>query len=679
MPSDFNASYSHFSNVASIEVVAVPGFAGQATMASNWLDNLNLPETVHFDDTAVVLCDENLLLPMLNSIPESVKSLNITMGFPIKSAPVYALLRCLIDLDRNARPGKDGRQIFYYRNVLALFSNSLIRMIMGDEMDTMIENIRSENRIYLTASDFKKHAFLSLIFELPENVDHCGAYLQSILKVLFESEVQSDPLLKESIYQLYQLINRLQDSIFGNNQDASLIFSRKLYYQLLLRHLDRLAIPFEGEPLEGIQLMGFLETRCLDFDHLILLSFNDAVLPGNSHRHSFIPYTLRKGFGLPVIEQRNAMYAYYFYRLIQRAKKITLVYDSRSDGLSGGEVSRYVTQLKYEAKHIDLLEKQGVFHFEPSQVQPISIVKQGVVMQKIEKMLTGKLISPSALNRYLECKLSFFFKYIEGINEADELREEIDHLIFGKVAHKALETLYTPFVGQEITAEAIAQLLKNDRLLMESLRKALEVEYFKKGTFDLNGKNLLVFEVLKKYIQRVLRYDQQIAPILLLSLEKKYVRSIPVQVNGREIMVQYGGTVDRLDQVNGKIRVVDYKTGMSEIKVKSMEALFEPSGNRNKAAFQTLLYASCVFDEVKTQLPLVPAVYGARSVFKEDFDPVFKMGEADVQYQANAVEFETLLVKLLEELADPENSFSQVEDAQKCKLCEFNGICNRSI
>ncbi|MBN2806452.1 MAG: PD-(D/E)XK nuclease family protein [Prolixibacteraceae bacterium] len=677
MPAGFEAAGNHFSNQTSIEVVAVPGFAGQATMTASWLNSLNLPEKVRFDDTAVVLCDENLLLPMLNSIPESVKSLNITMGFPIKSAPVYALLRCLIDLDRNARPGKDGQQVFYYRNVLTLFSNPLIRGVLGADMEAIVDSIRSENRIYLTAADFSNHALLSLIFKLPEQVIQCGAYLHNILKFLFEAEVHNDPLLKESIYQLYQLINRLQDSIFDNDQDAALILSRKLYYQLLLRQLDRLAIPFEGEPLEGIQLMGFLETRCLDFDHLILLSFNDAVLPGNSHRHSFIPYTLRKGFGLPVIEQRNAMYAYYFYRLIQRAKRITLVYDSRSDGLSGGEVSRYVTQLKYEAEHIDLQEKQGVFHFEPSQVQPINIVKHGGVMRKVEKMLAEKLISPSALNRYLECKLSFFFKYIEGIHEADELREEIDHLIFGRVAHKALETLYGPYVGKEMTAADIAQLLKDDRLLLQSLGKALEEEYFKKGSFDLNGKNLLVFEVLKKYLQRVMRYDQQIAPIHLLSLERKYVRTIPVEVNGRQIKVQYGGTIDRLDQVKETIRVVDYKTGMSEVKVKSIAALFEPSKNRNKAAFQTLLYASCVYDEKEMFLPLVPAVYGARSVFKEDFDPVFKMGETDVHYQANAVEFESLLVKLLEELADPAISFSQVDDVQQCKHCEFNGICNR--
>lgn len=677
MPSDFEHENNHFSRVEQIEVVAVPGFAGQANVAARWLDQLDFAEKVRFDHTAVVLCDESLLLPMLNAIPGKVECFNITMGFPLKSSPVYALFRCLVDLDRNARPGKDGHLQFYYRNILALFSNSLIRSSLGEAVDELVEKIRIENRIYLKKSDFSAHALLEMIFNLPEQVSECGPYLQGIMKQLYHVTNGNDPLLNESVYQLYQLINRLQDALFGNNQDAALVFSVKLYYQLLMRQFENLAIPFEGEPLDGIQLMGFLETRCLDFENLILLSFNDAVLPGNSHRHSFIPYTLRKGFGMPVMEQRNAMYAYYFYRLIQRARKITLVYDSRSSGLSSGEVSRYVTQLKYEAKHLLLNEKQGVFHFEPSQIQPIIITKTGAVMEKIERMFAERTMSPSALNRYLDCRLSFFFKYIEGINEAEEMREEIDHLVFGRVAHKALETLYSPYVDSVFTAENITMILKNKNLVLNSLKKALEEEYFKNGTFDLNGKNLMIFDVLKKYIERVLRYDRQIAPFTILSLEKQYKRSVYVDVNGCNYKVTFGGTIDRLDQVNGMMRVVDYKTGVSETKINSIENIFFAKSKRNKAAFQTLLYASCVSFDAEHLFPLVPAVYGARSVFKEDFNPLFQLKEATLEYQPVAVEFEALLIKLFEEIADPAVSFSQVEDASKCKNCEFNGICKR--
>ena len=634
-------------------------------------------EIPRFDQTAIVLCDETLLLPMLNAIPESVSELNITMGFPIKSSPAYALLKGLVDIDRNSRAGKNCETVFYYRNVLGLLSNPLLKEVLGNSIDSFIEQIRTENRIYLTSNDFEHHALLQLIFKLPDEVSACKNYLQQILKTLFASGSNNDNLTKESLYQLYLAINRLHDSLFAQDGIAGDLFSKKLYYQLLLRQLERITIPFEGEPLSGIQLMGFLETRCLDFDHLILLSFNDSNLPGNPHRHSFIPYSLRKGFGLPVIEQRNAMYSYYFYRLIQRAKKVTLVYDSRSEGMSGGEVSRFATQLKYEVKHINLRELQGVFNFEPARNEPIEISKKGETLAKIENYVLTKTISPSALNRYLDCKLNFYFKYIEGINETDDVREDIDHLIFGRIAHVALQALLTPFIGQEIGADDFNKMIADKVNLNNCLTLALEKEFFKKGKFELNGKNLLVYDIIKKYVVRILKFDQSIAPIKIISLEKKYEKKMLLTINGRSCEVSLGGVVDRLDQVGETIRVVDYKTGTSESTIQSIEKLFDAEKKRNKAAFQTLLYSSCVNSNLKTILRIVPAVYGARSVFKTDFDPTFQLSGQLIIYQAHANEFETLLRNLLQELVNPEVAFSQTADSKICHYCEYNGICNR--
>lgn len=677
MPGNFEVNNNNFSNLEEIEIVAVPGFSGQATFAAKWLNEIELVENPRFDQTAIVLCDETLLLPMLNAIPESVSELNITMGFPIKSSPAYALLKGLIDIDRNSRAGKNGELVFYYRNVLGLLCNPLLKEKLGTSIDSFIDQIRIENRIYLTSTDFEHNELLQFIFTLPNEASACKNYLHQILKTFFASGSENDNLIKESIYQLYLVINRLHDSLFAEDSKLGVLFSKKLYYQLLLRQLDRITIPFEGEPLSGVQLMGFLETRCLDFDHLILLSFNDNNLPGNPHRHSFIPYSLRKGFGLPVIEQRNAMYSYYFYRLIQRAKKVTLVYDSRSDGMSGGEVSRFATQLKYEAKHINLIEKQGVFNFEPARNPSIDIPKTDEVLAKIEKYVSSKTISPSALNRYLDCKLSFYFRYIEGISGTDDVREDIDHLIFGRIAHVALQALYTPFIGREIMADDFDMMLADKANLTKCLTLALETEYFKKGKFELNGKNLLVYDIIKKYVVRILKYDQSIAPVKILSLEKQYDRKIILNVNGKNSEITYGGVVDRLDQVGEKIRVVDYKTGTSESTVSSIDKLFAAEKARNKAAFQTLLYASCVHSQLNTILSIVPAVYGARGIFKSDFDPTFQLSGQLMIYQSNATEFETHLKNLLDELVNPEVSFSQTSDSKFCKYCNYNGICNR--
>ncbi|MDA3930749.1 MAG: PD-(D/E)XK nuclease family protein, partial [Prolixibacteraceae bacterium] len=677
MPENFVVTTNNFSKLESIDVVAVPGFSGQANYASKWINSNKDIVTNQFDNTAIVLCDETLLLPMLNAVPENVSELNITMGFPIKSSPAFALVKGIIDLDRNSRLGKDKQPIFYFRNVLGLLSNPLLKSYLGDKISDLSENIKRDNKIYLTRSDFKEDKLLNGIFELPNEAIYCKDYIQNVLKLIFSAQPESDSLLKESIYQLFLALNRLHASLFDSDKNIGSLFTKKLFYQLLLRQLERINIPFEGEPLSGLQLMGFLETRSLDFENLILLSFNDDKLPGNSHKHSFIPYSLRKGFGLPVIEQRNAMYSYYFYRLIQRAKNVTLVFDSRSEGMSGGEVSRFVTQLKYEAKHIHLNEKQGVFNFEPANNSSICVQKTEDIRLRLLQYFKEKRISPSALSRYLDCKLKFFLKYIEGINEADDVLEDIDHLVFGRIAHLALEKLYMPFEGKEILENDIQNILSNKKEIETCLRYALEKEYFKKGNFELNGRNLLVYDIIKKYVIRILRYDATIAPFSIMGLEKEFENTIEIEDGSQLISVRYGGVVDRLDKVGENIRVVDYKTGISETKVDAIEKLFKAKNNRNKAAFQTMIYANCVQSSLQTALPIIPAVYGARSVFKADFDPAFQIKGGKLIYQANANEFELYLKELLEEIIDPDLPFSQVENEQACNYCEYNGICNR--
>lgn len=677
MPEDFEFTTNNFSQLKEIDVVAVPGFSGQATLAANWLIDNKADISARFDNTALVLCDETLLLPMLNTVPENVSELNITMGFPIKSSPAYALVKGLIDLDRTSRIGKDGDTIFYYRNVLGLLSSPLLKEYLGVWFDDFVTKIRNENKIYLTKSDFEGNDLLLQIFSLPAKVADCKEYLQSIIKVIFKVSSSNDNLLKESLYQLHLALTRLHDSVFSATDNFSDYFSKRLFYQLLLRQLDRITIPFEGEPLSGMQLMGFLETRCLDFDNLILLSFNDDKLPGKSHQHSFIPYSLRKGFGLPVIEQRNAMYSYYFYRLIQRAKKLTLVYDSRSDGMSGGEVSRFVTQLKYEASHLKINEKQGVFNFEPTESAGILIEKTTDIKIDVVAYLGKSRVSPSALNSYLDCKLKFYFKYIEKIKETEDVLEDIDHLVFGRIAHKALEELYTPYVDKELTADILKGISKDERKLNAALAVALESEYFKKGNFQLNGKNLLVYDIIRKYVLRILKHDIKIAPFVLLGLEKEYENTLALDLDGEVLNIRFGGIVDRIDKVGNEIRIVDYKTGISKNDVPSIEKLFVSNKERNKAAFQTLLYSNCVFAKENYLEPIVPAVYGARSVFTEDFDPAFQINKSKLIYQANANEFEQELRKLFSEIVNPEIAFEQVADKNKCSFCEFKSICSR--
>ncbi|HNW49631.1 MAG TPA: PD-(D/E)XK nuclease family protein [Prolixibacteraceae bacterium] len=678
MPDDFYFQDHLFAELTEIDLVAVPGFSGQAQYTSHWLTDNQKFISSAFDNTAIVLCDESLLVPMLNALPQVVDDVNITMGFPLKNSPVFSFFKGLVDLDRNSRKNNEGINLFYFRNVLVLLNHPLLRNSLGDFIDWLSERIQKENKIYLNRLDFAENELLTTVFNLPDDVFGAIDYLQRIVVKLFPEIPEADQMTKEALYQFYLLTNRVNDSFFSKQlKQKEHTISKKLFYQLLLRSAERLSIPFEGEPLCGLQIMGFLETRCLDFDNLIVLSFNDDKLPGNANHHSFIPYSLRKGFDLPVIEHRNAMYSYYFYRLIQRAKKVTLVYDSRNDGMVKGEVSRYATQLKYEAQHLKLMERQAVFNFDSFEGQSVTIPKTSSMMQKLESAFLSRTISPTMLSTYLDCRLKFYFRYVEDIRESDEVFEEIDPMIFGRIAHLTMEGIYSNFVGKEILPDEIKRLIADKKTISFYLAEALKKEFFKGGSFDMNGKNLLIFDIIEKYILKILHYDLTIAPFKILALEKEFCSDFELLVNGQTRKVKVGGTIDRLDQTENCIRVVDYKTGKSESSVRSIESLFMPSDKRNKAAFQTMIYAHCVAEKLGDETPVVPAVYGARAVFTSDFNPVFQMNGHDLIYQRNSDEFKTDLLILLAEIVNPDIPFSQTENEQKCNYCPYNLLCNR--
>jgi CRISPR/Cas system-associated exonuclease Cas4 (RecB family) len=674
---DFKFNNNSFTSLSEIELVSVPGFSSQSVYLSHWLNSNRVDFTDSFDNTAVVLCDESLLIPVLSSLPDKLGEFNITMGYPFKSSVVYSFLRAVIDVNRNSRPAEEGKTKHYYRNVLVLLNNPLVKPFLDEFLERFNEELLQQNKIYLTNDDFKSDKFVTGLFAVPSDASLVKDYLQQVISMVVQNIPDSEATNKEALFQLFLLVGKMHDSLFTDGEVPSKAMSVALFFQLLLRASERLSVPFEGEPLVGVQIMGFLETRCLDFDNLILLSFNDKNLPGNPFSHSFIPYALRKGFGLPSIEQRNAMYSYYFYRLLQRAKKVTMVYDSRTEGMSNGEVSRYITQLKYEAQHLKINEKQAVFNFETFRGKSICVHKTPSVMKKLETVFLTKKISPTLLNTYLDCNLKFYFRYIEGIKENEVLAEEIDQLMFGKVAHLAIEKLYAPFVGNEITKADIKKMADNKTLVKNELLSALQVLFFKNNKVSLNGKNILVFDLIEKYLHKILKYDQSIAPFTIISLEKEYYSPINTNYKGQPVEVYIGGIIDRLDFCNGEIRVVDYKTGKAKLELKDISEMFDTVKDRNKVAFQTLVYAMSVFNTTKSLHPVVPAVYGARSVFTENFEPRFSFGSNRLVFQDIGNEFELKLSGLIEEILREDANFEQVVDKQQCSYCTYHLLCDR--
>lgn len=674
MPNDFAADYNNFENIQNMEVVAVPCFMGQASLSTQWSQEIELQKNEAFDSSAIILCDESLLIPIMNNISDSVETMNVTMGYPIKDSSVFSLIKLISELDKNTRT-KNDTVCFYYKTVLSLLNHPLLKPHLGESIAQIENRIKKENRIYLTLKDLECDPLAQHIFELPKEQEQCKKYLQHILLTLLELSKEEEIISKECLYQCYLALNRLDEILSGQE------IPKKLFYQLLIKSLERLSIPFEGEPLSGLQIMGFLETRCLDFDNLLILSMNDNKLPGTVSSHSFIPYSLRQGFGLPSIEQKNAMYAYHFYRLIQRAKNVTMAYDSRSESFGGGEMSRYIIQLKYEAPFANLKFAQGKFSFSPMASAPIKVDKNKDLLKKTIDFLTmrDKPLSPSALSTYLSCTLKFYFNYIENVHESDDVLEEIDQIGFGKIAHKTLEIIYSEMIGKNITREYIQNILSNEIYINKCLSEAMKTEFFKGGDIELIGQNVLIHDIILKYIKRILKYDmEKTVPFTIMSLETKYETSINIKNGEDDLSIRIGGIIDRLDVKNGRIRVVDYKTGKAEGKITSIEDLFNPQKG-NKPAFQTLLYSMAVAETIKDPNTIIePAVYGASSVFCEDFDPYFRINDDQINYNAQSEIFKTNLKKLLSEIIDPGLPFQQIEkDSRTCSFCPYKKMCNK--
>ncbi len=674
-PEDFDFSSDNFSKIEALQIVSVPGFSGQASYVPEWLDENNISKETEFDNTAIVLCDESMLLPMLNNLPSGLGNFNITMGFPVRNLPVFGLIKSLAELDGRVRKIAGSDNVFYYRDVQSVFSNSLIASCSGgDFISNLLDSIQNEGKIYLSEKDFSENEFLYSVFSIPETLSEIRTYLQRIILSVFSSIEEDQPINKESIFQVYNSINIFFDSILKVSEGV--LISKKLLYQLLIKKLEQLSIPFEGEPLKGIQIMGFLETRCLDFENIILLSFNDDKLPGRSNQSSFIPYSLRKGFGMPASEQKNAMYSYYFYRLIQRAKNISMVFDSRTEGMSRGEVSRYLNQIKFEAKSIKINEINAFFESSPFQILPINISKDDKTLEAVISYLTSKTVSPTALNTYLFCKLKFYLRYIKGIREKDEISEDIDNMLFGRIAHKAMENLYLPFVGKQILPEEICLIINDKKRIEKTLRKSLEEELFKGNNFKLNGNNLIVFEIIKKYIYKILEYDKATAPFELISLEENYKTSVEIEADGFIRKISIGGKVDRIDKVGDVIRVIDYKTGASDLKIKNIDDLFKEENN-NGPGFQTMLYSLSVYESLKPMESIIPGIYGATTIFTKEFSPEFKINGENFVYQVYADDFKKGVEHLLKDILNPEITFSQRNKNDKCGYCEFNTICKK--
>jgi CRISPR/Cas system-associated exonuclease Cas4 (RecB family) len=432
--------------------------------------------------------------------------------------------------------------------------------------------------------------------------------------------------------------------------------------------------------------MGILETRLLDFRHVILLSMNEEIMPASRARQSFIPYSLRLAFGLPSREDMDAIYAYYFNRLIQRADKVDLLYNSTSEGVRTGEMSRYLYQLMFER---DIHPIRPGMEVLAREVNPITVDHGQETEEYLSRFLDtaegSAYLSPSALNTYIDCPLKFYLRYVAGIGEAGQVKEEIDAAGFGTVVHDSVKVLYTELGRRNngfIRKEDLEDLLRGSRL-EEVLREEF-IRQFSPGRMDqpLEGRNIVLSRIMVRILRKILETDMEYAPFELLSAEENYSRSLEIHRGKDPITVRLGGKIDRVDRVNGRVRVIDYKTGGTRTNFPSLESLFDPEfSSRNGAALQTMLYAWLASPDFPEET-ISPGLYVIRSLYEKGFRPELVIGRnRDRKEVASFAHYEETYLEglkaVLSSLYDPAVPFAQTRNEQLCNYCDYAGICSR--
>ena len=672
-----------------IRYIASPTENAQARYLPQWIrENLTEPEK----ETAVVLCNESLLQPVLHSLPQEVKHVNITMGFPLSQTPVFSYLSTLLDLQIQGYQPKTGR--FSFQEVIAVLKHPYTRQ-QTTEAEALEKELTENNRFYPLPSELQRGEFLEHLFTPVSGnlalTSYLAEALQQVAQVYQQDSAEErseafNQLYRESLFKAYTTVNRFHTLI----EEGDLNVQPETLRRLLVKVLTATNIPFHGEPAIGMQVMGVLETRNLDFRHLILLSVNEGQLPKNGGDASFIPYNLRKAFGMTTIDHKIAVYAYYFYRLLQRAEKVTLMYNNSSDGLNRGEWSRFMLQFLIEWQH-PIIRQTLEAGQSPQGRKSISISKTPMVMEQMHRVFDKKYnpkakFSPSALNNYLDCQLKFYFKYIAGLSLPEEVSAEIDSSTFGSVFHKTAEYIYQDLTqhGKLINKDAIETILKDDIRLENYVDRAFKELFFHVGEDvkpEYNGIQLINSAVIVRYIKQLLGHDLRYAPFTLVATELPVHEPITIQTSEGPVESTIGGYIDRLDSKEGTLRIVDYKTGGNADMPTCVKALFIPGKERSNYVFQTFLYAAIM--SRKREEKIAPSLLYIHRAASDEYSPVICLKEPRKpevpvdDFSLYEKEFREELHQLLEEIFNKEVPFVQTEIKEKCAYCDFKALCKK--
>ncbi|WP_302351763.1 PD-(D/E)XK nuclease family protein [Leyella stercorea] len=667
--------YANMGRPKRIRFISSPTENAQARFASNWL--LENERYKAGRKTAVVMCDESILLPIMHSLPPEADKVNITSGFPLAMTPVASLVMLLFDL-----------YTLGLRKKGTAFNPHYLKKLMAHPYARHLQEVHL-NGVH------SKGVHLSQVHQ-----EGSAALLQHIATLVKQvgiaTKQEGDALTQESVFRMFTILNRLATLADSGDLLVDNTTLRRLVSQLV----SSSSIPFHGEPVVGVQIMGVLETRNIDFDHLLLLSCNEGNMPKGINDSSFIPYTIRKAHHLTTIDNKVAIYSYYFHRLLQRARDITIAYNNSTDNGHTGEMSRFMLQLLVESgQKIDYYSLTA--KNQPTPLMPKPIEKDETALSKLEEM---SRLSPSAINTYIRCKLAFYYQYIAHIKEPDTAPETIDNRMFGNIFHRAAYLIYKDITDHSPVIEKahIQAYLSNRKLLASVVDRAFEEEECKTNT----GLQTINREVIIEYITKLLKIDQQLCPFSILAMEeeaKVYTQlSFTIPSGGalkggalvssapdKHYNLTIGGIIDRLDVVTDKqtgkrrIRVVDYKTGNKPSSaIKSIEEVFDPKNIASKHSnyfLQAILYSLIVSRSKEWNAAnddVSPALLFIKQAATNDYDPTLCIDKHPISDVT--VYEEEFLTKLKETVADmysPDAAFTPTDDRKKCELCPYRMLC----
>jgi len=671
-------------------IIDTPSDTAQARMVSKILQTGEVAIGADMTDTAVILADEKLLMPVLNSLPASVGDINVTMGHPFRFTSLYSFLKQLLSLIRSARIS-GGDRSFRSEDVITLLRHQYFRLLAGRDAGEVIGAIISGNMIRVTGEMLRSRLPLGILFDIPAGGSDLPRFLSAVMEAIeeatFTSEHENELTLsadREYLRMAVSSMTRIDNLIIS----YSLNLNIDTCIRLIDRILRRLVVPFSGEPLRGIQVMGVLETRALEFRNIIFLSLNEGTFPGQSFDNTYIPYNIRRAFGLPTLNEHESIYSYYFFRLLRKPDRGWFIYNSATHGLSSGEMSRYLVRMSYTP----------LFH--PNQQSTrISVGRSRIMPERLPKSdehnrllldlystegKSGKYLSPSAINTWVTCRMKFYHRYVCGMPEEDILEKDIDQRRFGNILHETLNRLYAPFRNDPGATAAISSLASDRARVRDTIIEAALEEM--KWTLDtlMAGRGLIIVEVLERYIIDLLRYDAENEGLILLNLEDDFtvVRTV-TGTAGRDRKIRTGGRADRVDSTAGVVRVVDYKTGAPKKEAVVPEDLFdEEKEKRNDAFLQALIYSCLIRDLHKDRL-VIPAIYWVQQLSSADFTPYAPVaglngpGTDRKSWEEFMERFSEKLDETLGRIFSEDEEYRMTQFERRCTWCPYRALCRR--